>query len=99
MARLQFLRAYSSSEQNSQHAVQKNKGLPALRAHRVLVEKPEGKIPRGRPRIRWEDNIEMELTKRVRGLQQDSCVSQDTKKRWAVLNAVEFQLNTVRGNS
>jgi hypothetical protein len=27
--------------------------------YRVLVEKPEGKIPLGRPRCRWEDNIKM----------------------------------------
>ena len=25
--------------------------------HRVLVRKPEGKRPLGRPRCRWEDNI------------------------------------------
>jgi hypothetical protein len=25
--------------------------------HRVLVGKPEGKRPLGRPRLRWEDNI------------------------------------------
>ena len=29
--------------------------------HRVLVGKPEGKIPLGRPRRRWEDNIKMDL--------------------------------------
>ena len=29
--------------------------------HRVLVGKPEGKRPRGRPRRRWEDNIETDL--------------------------------------
>jgi hypothetical protein len=28
---------------------------------RVLVEKPEGKKPLGRPRCRWEDNIKMDL--------------------------------------
>jgi hypothetical protein len=28
---------------------------------RVLVGKPEGKRPLGRPRCRWEDNIKMEL--------------------------------------
>jgi len=28
---------------------------------RVLVGKPEGKIPLGRPRRRWEDNIKMDL--------------------------------------
>jgi len=27
----------------------------------VLVGKPEGKRPLGRPRLRWEDNIEMDL--------------------------------------
>ena len=29
--------------------------------HRVLVGKPEGKRPLGRPRRRWEDNIKMDL--------------------------------------
>jgi len=29
--------------------------------YRVLVGKPEGKRPLGRPRRRWEDNIKMEL--------------------------------------
>ena len=29
--------------------------------YRVLVRKPEGKRPLGRPRHRWEDNIEMDL--------------------------------------
>jgi hypothetical protein len=29
--------------------------------YRVLVGKPEGKRPLGRPRLRWEDNIKMYL--------------------------------------
>jgi len=29
--------------------------------NRVLVGKPEGKSPIGRPRRRWEDNIKMDL--------------------------------------
>ena len=29
--------------------------------HRVLVGKPEGKRPLGRPRHRWEDHIKMDL--------------------------------------
>jgi hypothetical protein len=29
--------------------------------HRVLVGKPEGKRPLGRPRRKWEDNIKMDL--------------------------------------
>jgi len=31
------------------------------RLYRVLVGKPEGKRPFGRPRRRWEDNIKMNL--------------------------------------
>jgi hypothetical protein len=30
-------------------------------AYRLLVEKPEGKRPLGRPRRRWVDNIKMNL--------------------------------------
>jgi hypothetical protein len=30
-------------------------------AYRILVEKPEGKRPLGRPRRRWVDNIRIEL--------------------------------------
>jgi hypothetical protein len=29
--------------------------------YRLLVEKPEGKRPLGRPRRRWMDNIKMDL--------------------------------------
>jgi len=29
--------------------------------YRVLVGKPEGKRPLGRPRRRWEDNIKLDL--------------------------------------
>jgi hypothetical protein len=29
--------------------------------YRVLVERPEGKRPLGRPRRRWEDNIKRDL--------------------------------------
>jgi len=31
--------------------------------YRVLVGKPEGKRPFGRPQHRWEDNIKIELQK------------------------------------
>jgi hypothetical protein len=31
-----------------------------LKLHRCFTE-PEGKRPLGRPRLRWEDNIKMEL--------------------------------------
>jgi hypothetical protein len=30
-------------------------------AYRVLVGRPEGRRPLGRPRCRWENNIKMDL--------------------------------------
>ena len=30
-------------------------------AYRLLVERPEGERPFGRPRRRWDDNIKMDL--------------------------------------
>jgi hypothetical protein len=35
--------------------------------YRVLVGKPEGKRPLGRPRRRWEDSIKMDLQEVVCG--------------------------------
>jgi len=32
-----------------------------MRVYRVLLGKPEGKSPLGRPRRRWVDNIRMDL--------------------------------------
>ena len=56
--------------------------------HRVLVGKPEGKRPAGRPRNRWEDNINIDL-------QEVGCEGMNwielaqNMDRWrAVLNAV-----------
>jgi hypothetical protein len=36
-------------------------------AYRVLVRKPEGKCPHGRPKRRGEDNIKMDLQEVGRG--------------------------------
>jgi hypothetical protein len=36
-----------------------------INAYRMLVGKPEGKKPLGRPRRRWKDNIKMDLKKQV----------------------------------
>jgi hypothetical protein len=35
--------------------------------HKVMVGKPEGKRPLGRPRRRWKDNIKMDLEEVGRG--------------------------------
>ena len=37
-------------------------------AYKVLVGKPEGKRPLGRPRHRWVDNIRMDLQEWVVGM-------------------------------
>jgi hypothetical protein len=34
-------------------------------AHRILVERPEGRRSLGRPRRRWEDNINPLKTERI----------------------------------
>ena len=56
--------------------------------YRVLVRKPEGKRPLGRPRLKWEDNIKMDL-------QEVGCWNKDwiflaqDRDRWrALVNAV-----------
>ena len=48
---------------------------------RVLVGKPEGKRPLGRPRHRWEDNIKMDLQEVGRGRGDWMELAQD-RDRW-----------------
>jgi len=55
--------------------------------HRVLVGKPEGKGPLGRLRLRWEDNIKMDL-REVRGGGDWMELAQDTDRWRALLNTV-----------
>jgi hypothetical protein len=52
--------------------------------HRVLVGKPEGKRPLGRPRRRWEDNIKMDLQKVGGGCGDCMELAQD-RDRWRAL--------------
>ena len=52
--------------------------------HRVLVGKPEGKRPLGRPRHRWEDNIKMDLQE-VGGSCGDWMESAQDRDRWRAL--------------
>ena len=51
---------------------------------RVLVGKPEGKRPLGRPRRRWEDNIKMDFQKVGRGCVDWMELAQD-RDRWRAL--------------
>ena len=56
--------------------------------HRVLMGKPEGKRPLGRPRRRWEDNIKMDLQE-VGGRCEDWMeLAQDRERWWAVVSTV-----------
>jgi hypothetical protein len=52
--------------------------------HRVLVEKPEGKRPLGRPRRRWEDNIKMGVEE-VGGGRGDWMELAQDRDRWRAL--------------
>jgi hypothetical protein len=56
--------------------------------YRVLVGKPGGKIPLGRPRPRWEDNIKM-YNHEVRCGGMDWIELAQDRDRWrALVNAV-----------
>jgi hypothetical protein len=56
--------------------------------HRMLVGKPEGKSPMGRPRIRSEDNIKMDLQE-VGGDRGDWMdLAQDRDRRRALVGTV-----------
>ena len=56
--------------------------------YRVLVEKPEGKRPLGRPRRRWEDNIKMDLQEVGCGGIDWIELAQDRGRWRALVNAV-----------
>jgi len=52
--------------------------------YRVLVGKPEGKRPLGRPRRRWEDNIQLDLQEVGCGRMDWMELAQD-RDRWREL--------------
>jgi hypothetical protein len=56
--------------------------------YRVLVEKPEGKRPCGRPWHRWEDNITVDLQEVECGDMDWSELAQDRNRWRALVNAV-----------
>ena len=55
--------------------------------HRILVGKPEGKRPLGRPSRRWEDNIKMVL-REVGGVGDWMELAQDRDRWRALVNTV-----------
>jgi hypothetical protein len=56
--------------------------------YRILVGRPEGKRPLGRPRRRWEDNIKLDFTER--GIDGTNWIrlTQDTVQWWAFVSTV-----------
>ena len=56
--------------------------------NRVLVGKPEGKRPLGRPRRRWEDNIKMDLQEVGGGRGNWMELAQDMDGWWALVGTV-----------
>jgi hypothetical protein len=57
-------------------------------AYRTLVGKPEGKIPLGRPRRRWVDNIKMDLRESGWGGMDWIDLAKDMGQWRALVNAV-----------
>ena len=58
-----------------------------ISVHRVLMGKPEGTRPLGRPRHRWEDNMKMDLQE-VGGGGDWMELSQDRDRWRALVNTV-----------
>jgi hypothetical protein len=56
--------------------------------YRVLVGKPEGKRPLGRPRLRWEHNITMDLQEMECGGVVWIGLTQDRDRLREIVNAV-----------
>jgi hypothetical protein len=56
--------------------------------YRVLMGKPEGKRPLGRPRRKWEDGIRMDLRAFVLGSVDWIQLTQDRDRCRAVVNTV-----------
>jgi len=56
--------------------------------YRVLVGKAEGMRPLGRPRPRWEDNIEMDLEEVGCGGMYWIEMAQEEDRWWALVNMV-----------
>jgi hypothetical protein len=63
------------------HAWQRN-------VYKVLMGKPEGKRPLGRPRCRWEDGIRMDLRDIGWGSVEWTQLAQARDRWWAVVNTV-----------
>jgi len=73
------------------HKINKTTKKSSFNIYRVLMGKPEGRRPLGRPRCRWVDNIRMDL-------QEVGCVYMDwfglaqDRDRWRTLVSAVMNL-------
>ena len=66
--------------------------------HKILVGKPEGKRPLGRPRRRWEDNIKVDLDEVRRGCVDWMELAED-RDRWRALVSMVMNFRVVPQNA
>jgi hypothetical protein len=57
-------------------------------AYNILVGRPGGRRPLGRPRHRWKDNIKMDLREIGLGDVDQIHLAQDRDRWWALVNTV-----------
>jgi hypothetical protein len=65
-------------------------------AYRILVGKPEGKRPLGRPRCRWVDNIKIDLSREPGWDGMDWITLTQDRGQWRTVNTV---MNLPRSDS
>jgi hypothetical protein len=67
--------------------------------YRVLVGKPEGKRPLGKPRRGWEDNIKMDLREVGCWSMDWIGLAQDRDRWWVIVNAeMNHRVPQIAGN-
>jgi len=67
--------------------------------YRVLVGKPEGKRPLGRPRRRLEDNIKMDVQEVGGGCEDWMELAQDRDRWWVLVGTVmNIRVPKIAGN-
>ena len=68
--------------------------------NRVLVEKPDGKRTLGRLRLRWQDNIKIDLQEMGGGCGDSMDLAQDRERWRALVSTVKtFRVPEMRGIS
>ena len=80
-----------SRGKNRKYAIIMSNLKKLISSCRVLVGRPEGKRPLGRPKLRWEDNIKMDLQE-VEWWDMDWIDLAQDRERWQALVSVVMNL-------